>query len=72
MPRITMVSSTSPMKPETIAAATSSRIMKSVNWASSIRSLLRDAASLIWFGPWRSSRAATSASDRPSAGTVPS
>ncbi len=48
---IAIVSMTSPMNPEITAAATSTMIMKSVNWSASIRHGLRFSPSLIAFGP---------------------
>ena len=48
---IAIVSTTSPMNPEITAAASSTMIMKSVNWSASIRHGLRFSPSLIAFGP---------------------
>ena len=48
---IATVSMTSPMNPEITAAASSTMIMKSVNWSASMRHALRFSPSLIALGP---------------------
>ncbi len=69
--RIASVSTSSPITPETTAAPSSTRIMKSLNWSSSSATGVRRAAPVISFVPCFSARRAASASSSPSAGSTP-
>ena len=66
MTRMTTVSARSPISPETTAAASSTRIMKSRNWASTRCHTERGGASGRRLAPKRCWRALTSSAARPS------
>ncbi len=63
--RMAILSTGSPISPEIRAAASSTRIMKSLNWPSSIASGERRRPSTIWFGPCSSSRVRARSGRRP-------
>jgi len=70
--RITRVSARSPIRPDSRAAASSTRIMKSRNWSARRAQAGRGGASGRRFGPWACWRASTSSAARPSSRRTPS
>jgi hypothetical protein len=67
---IAIVSATSPSRPETIAAATRTRIMKLVNCSASIRHGPRRTGSGIELGPYAAARRAAALEDNPRSGST--